>query len=87
MARIGATMEELDQLKRTFDNQSVNVADLSRNIDGVVHSTNWEGPAADRFRQAWDSDFKPMLERLRGSLGDAGTEVGRRRDALQAAGS
>lgn len=87
MARIGASIEQLDQLKRTFDTQSQNVGSLSSTVTSAVAGTDWEGPAATKFRDAWEREFRPMLQKLQEALTDAGTEVGRRRDAIQAAGS
>ena len=56
---------------------------LRAQLDG----TSWQGPAADRFRQAWEGEFEPNLAKLRTALQDAATEVARRRDALIQAGS
>ena len=87
MARIGGEIEQLGQLKTTFDRESRTVEELTRVIRGQLQTTVWEGPAADRFRQMWDAEFEPNLSKLRTALQDAALEVSRRREALQAAGS
>ena len=63
------------------------VTDMLTSIRNQLTNTYWEGPAAARFREAWQSDFEPMLQRLQTSLNESGTEIARRRDALRQAGS
>ena len=86
MSTIGAEMGQLQELKTTFDRESAAVEDLTRTIDGKVQATWWKGPAADRFRSQWESEFKPNLANLRSALQEASAEVGRRHEALQQAG-
>jgi uncharacterized protein YukE len=87
MPAIGGEVDQLTALKTTFDRQSANVAELVSSIDGQINSTYWVGPAAERFKGQWSGDFKRMLTNLQNALGEAGTEVARRRDALIKAGS
>jgi uncharacterized protein YukE len=86
MARIGGELDQLVQLRGVFDREAEAVDELTRTIRSQLSATSWDGPAADRFRQSWDSDFEPTLSRLRTALGDAATEVTRRREALIQAG-
>lgn len=86
MARIGASIEELDDLKSTFDRQAEQVAQLARAIRTKLDNTAWEGPAAERFRGSWSSEFEPSLTKLGTALRDAGGEVDKRREALLQAG-
>jgi uncharacterized protein YukE len=87
MPAIGGEVDQLTALKSTFDRQAANVAELVSSIDSQINSTYWVGPAAERFKGQWSGDFKRMLTNLQGALGEAGTEVARRRDALIKAGS
>jgi uncharacterized protein YukE len=87
MAAIGGEVDQLTALKSTFDRQASNVAELVASIDSQINSTYWVGPAAERFKGQWSGDFKRMLANLQNALGEAGTEVARRRDALIKAGS
>ncbi|WP_117211339.1 WXG100 family type VII secretion target [Allorhizocola rhizosphaerae] len=87
MPTIGGELDQLAALKATFDRQSGMVADVLSTIRGQLGNTYWEGPAAARFREAWQSDFEPMLQRLQQQMGEAATEISRRRDALMKAGS
>ena len=87
MSTIGAEMGQLQQLGQTFTRESQQVGQLTAAIGGQVTNTWWKGPAADRFRSAWESEFAPTLRRLEAALLEASGEVSRRHDALQQAGS
>src|SRR5262245_17166895 len=83
---IGAELEQMQGLRASLDRNGTQVAEVARSIRGQLAGTFWRGPAADRFRQAWDGEFEPALRRLQEALGEAGQEVQRRHDALQQAG-
>jgi uncharacterized protein YukE len=87
MPTIGGELDQLASLKSTFDRQSGQVADLLTSTRSQLGNTYWEGPAASRFREAWQSEFEPMLQKLQQQMGEAGAEVARRREALMKAGS
>jgi len=87
MARIGGEIEQLAQLKATFDRETKTVEDLTRAIRGQLQVTTWEGPAAERFRTMWTGEFEVSLRKLQQALTDAGGEVARRQGALLQAGS
>jgi uncharacterized protein YukE len=87
MPTIGGELDQLASLKATFERQGGMVADVLSTVRSQLGNTYWEGPAAARFREAWQSDFEPMLQRLQQQMGEAGTEIARRRDALMKAGS
>jgi len=87
MSTIAGSLEQLAALGRQFEQQSQTVDQLTSTIRSELGNALWEGPAADRFRSSWSSEFEPALRKLQGALQEAGTEVNRRREALQAAGS
>ncbi len=87
MTRIGGEIEQLAQLKASFDRESRTVEELSRTIRGQLQTTAWEGPAAERFRSMWTGEFEVSLRKLQQALVDAGAEVSRRQSALLQAGS
>jgi hypothetical protein len=80
---IKAELGQLDTLSRRLGACSGDVDDLT----SLITSTDWAGGAADRFRQAWDAEYRPALDSLSAALVDASTEVDRRRVALDAAGN
>lgn len=86
MSRMGGDLEQLAQLRTALLQQSQAIEQLTATVRQQLANTTWHGPAAERFRGAWTSDFEPSLRRLQAALQEAGVEVGRRRDALQQAG-
>jgi WXG100 family type VII secretion target len=87
VSTIGAEMGQLQSLGQSFTRESQTVAQLVATIGGQVHSTWWKGPAADRFRSSWESEFAPTLRRLEVALQEASQEINRRHDALLQAGT
>jgi len=87
MGQIGATIEEMQQLQQKFTSEAATVESLSSSISSQVESTWWVGPAAERFKEEWRNQFKPMLENLSRSLNECSAEVGQRANAIQQAGS
>jgi WXG100 family type VII secretion target len=87
VSTIGAEMGQLQQLGQSFTRESQTVAQLVSTIGGQVQNTWWKGPAADRFRASWESEFAPTLRRLEAALQQASQEIHRRHDALTQAGT
>jgi WXG100 family type VII secretion target len=87
MARIGADPAALRELKTTFDGQAQRIEELISTISGRLSNVYWEGPAAERFRSSWGSEFEPALRNLRSSLEECGVEIARRADVTEQAGS
>lgn len=86
MSHMGADLEQLAQLRGALLQQAEVIEGVSRVVGGQLTNTTWHGPAAERFRGSWTSDFEPTLRRLQTALQEAGMEVARRRDALLQAG-
>ena len=87
MPAIGGELEQLSALKSTFDRQSGMIGELTTTVRAQLGNTYWEGPAAARFREAWQAEFEPMLQKLQLQMSESGAEIARRRDALIKAGS
>jgi WXG100 family type VII secretion target len=86
VSTIGAEMDQLHQLGQKFSAESTQVGHLTTSIGNQVHNTWWKGPAADRFRAAWESEFAPTMRRLEAALQEASAEVNRRHHGLHQAG-
>jgi hypothetical protein len=86
MPQMGADLEQLAVLREVLLRQSAVIEELAGTLRTQLSTTTWHGPAAERFRGAWSSEFEPSLRRLQSALQDAGAEVGRRREALLQAG-
>ncbi|NUS72160.1 MAG: WXG100 family type VII secretion target [Corynebacteriales bacterium] len=78
---VGGELEEMAQLSRTFADNATSATTIRTTVNNVLTTTTWTGPAADRFRDAWNQ-FAPSLDQLSQALSDAGQEVQRRREAL-----
>lgn len=87
MSTIGAEMGQLQTLGQSFSRESQTVAQLTAQIGSQVQSTWWRGPAADRFRSSWESEFAPTMRRLEAALQQASQEIQRRHQALTQAGT
>ena len=84
---MGGDLAQLDVLRKTFTDQVQAVDGLRGAVDGALGSTQWTGPAADRFRNEWASSFVPALRRLQEALTENASVVANRREAIQAATS
>lgn len=85
--RIGATPEQLTELKGVFDRQSDAVDQLMAAVTSKLASVDWQGPAHDRFVQSWENEFKPSLRKLQTELQGAGREADQAGQRIRAAGS
>jgi WXG100 family type VII secretion target len=86
MAQIGGSIEELRQLQTSFSREAGTVAQVAGAVNAQIGSTWWVGPAADRFREQWNAEFRPMLNQLQEALSASSQEVGRHAEALMQAG-
>lgn len=68
MGMRGADIQQMQQLEQRFSQESAAVQDLVRRLDTTLAGTQWTGPAADRFRQEWDQQFKRALGALTEAL-------------------
>lgn len=87
MAKVGGELQQMEQLKKTFMDNVQRAQELQNQIDGRLNDTYWEGPAAERFKAAWNNEFKSALGKLREALTEAANEVDRRRKAIEQATS
>jgi WXG100 family type VII secretion target len=65
---LGGDPQQMQQLSVQFRNEGQQVADVASRITGTLANTVWTGPAADRFRQEWEGDFRQVLARLQEAL-------------------
>ncbi|CCH32633.1 WXG100 family type VII secretion target [Actinosynnema sp. NPDC047251] len=84
---IQAELAELETLSRKLGTCSGEVEDLKRALTSLISTTTWSGGAAERFRHAWEGQFRPALDGLARELVNASQEVDRRKVALDHAGN
>jgi len=87
MSQVGGNLEQLTSLKGKFNTEAQDVQRLIASVTSALEATWWVGPAAERFRQSWNGEFRPALNRLDQALQEAGREVGNREQALRNAGT
>ena len=85
--KVGGELNSMKTLKKSLDTNASRATELKNEVKKQLGNTVWEGPAAARFRDAWNNEFEPALAKLTEALNEAGTEVQRRHDALERAGS
>ena len=76
-AMFGANLEDLQLLEKLFLEKVQQVDGLRTEDSGRVArgAVAWEGPGADRFRAAWDSEFAPALVNLSAAMKEAAVAV------------
>jgi uncharacterized protein YukE len=78
----GGNLGEMDSLAGNFDTQGGKVEELRSAVSGILSNTSWTGPAADRFRNEWETTFTSALTQLRAALADNAQVVRNRREAI-----
>jgi uncharacterized protein YukE len=87
MTMVGGNLEQMLTLQRCFTSDAQAVADLRQRISTNLSGTSWTGPAAQRFREDWNSTFVPALNQLHDALTQNSTVVRNRTDAIRTATS
>lgn len=85
---LGANYEEMERLKANFRSESARVQELKSKLESAVSTVvggGWQGQAAQGFVEAWNSSFRPSLDKLGEALDAAATEVESRQRAYQEA--
>ena len=82
---IGGDLAQMQQLNSQLKQAGEEIRSLQSTVGNGILGTQWTGPAADRFRNAWNDQYKKNLDQLQLALNDLATEVKQRRDALEAA--
>lgn len=85
MALVGADVEQLGNLGRSFATEASEVDALTARITAILGGTAWTGPGADRFREQWSGEFVPSLTQLKEALSVSSTAVLERQQAIETA--
>jgi WXG100 family type VII secretion target len=83
----GADLADMERMRATFTRNAGEVRTLQSQINGVVHSAQWTGSAADAFRAQWDGEFSAGLRKLVDALEAQAQVVSRRAEAIRIATS
>lgn len=72
MTRIRVTPAELRTLDNRCRSEAQQIEQVKLRVGSAIANTDWDSPAAQRFRSNWDADFRPVLDKLYEALADLG---------------
>jgi uncharacterized protein YukE len=84
--RIGGTVEQMTTMGSKFGTEADTIGHLVARVTTQLNTTDWEGGAAQRFRDQWNSEFKGVFTKVEAGLRECGTEINKRAAALTHAG-
>lgn len=84
--RIGGTIEQMTSMGSHFNHEAESLNALVSRITTQLNATDWEGPAARRFREQWDGEFRSVFTKVELGLRECSREVRGRATALAQAG-
>lgn len=67
---------QMEQLVAVFARQKQTIEEVIAAIGAGIDSTTWQGARADRFRQLWETEFRPNLRNLCEALGEHSAFIG-----------
>jgi uncharacterized protein YukE len=71
--RVGGTIEQMNMMGTQFNNEADTLSALVSRITGQLNSTDWEGGAAQRFRDQCNGEFCNVLTRVEAGLRECST--------------
>ncbi|MDP9693966.1 UNVERIFIED_ORG: uncharacterized protein YukE [Arthrobacter globiformis] len=77
MALLGADIEALRNLGAKLNAGSTEIQNQKNQLNNQLSGVDWRGPDADQFRNQWQSDHFPALERVARALEEAGKQANR----------
>jgi WXG100 family type VII secretion target len=84
--RIGGTVEQMNTMGAQFNNEADTLNSLVARVTSQLNATDWEGGAAQRFRDQWNGEFRSTFAQVEQGLRECATEVRNRAEALTQAG-
>jgi uncharacterized protein YukE len=77
MALLGADVEALRNLGTRLNSGSNEIQNQKNQLNNTLHGVDWRGPDADQFRNQWESEHLPALDRVARALEEAGRQASR----------
>lgn len=68
---------QMEQLAVNFGRQKQTAEGVISAIQSGVEATTWQGARADRFRQLWETEFRPNMQAMCEALGEHSTFITR----------
>jgi uncharacterized protein YukE len=82
---VGANIPQMQALEQRMQQESAAVQELMTRIDNSLRDTVWEGAAAARFREEWNTQFRKALTTLAQALEQNAVSVRNSWQAIQTA--
>ena len=80
MAIWGADVQQLRDLGNKLQQGASEIETQKSNLNKVLHSTDWKGPDADKFREEWSGTHTTQLTKVAEALKEASTRAKRNAD-------
>ena len=77
MAMWGADVQQLKTLGSKLSAGSNEIEQQRNTLNKVLHSTDWKGPDADKFRSEWNGQHVAALAKVSQALQEAGKQASR----------
>jgi uncharacterized protein YukE len=74
MPTVGAELQTLQALHRTFVQKAAEAASIKSAVDGGLSSAVWTGKFSDDFRSQWQ-EYRRNLDNLQTALNNAADDV------------
>ncbi|MFJ3957099.1 WXG100 family type VII secretion target [Arthrobacter sp. NPDC090010] len=85
MAVWGADVQQLKALGKKLDAGAHSIDDQRNQLTSALNGTQWMGPDADRFKNEWQSQHVPALNKVAEALRNAGKQAGQNADQQEQA--
>lgn len=88
MSRITVTPENLRSIAKTCRAQASEINSVERTVNAAIVNSGWNSPAATKFKNDWNTDYRKALAQLDQalrSLGDAATKMATNYEATERA--
>lgn len=73
MSSVKVTPEQLRSLNTTLKGEAQQVAGVRSKIASSIAGTDWDSPAATKFKDDWNSKYSKALQELERALTELGT--------------
>ena len=64
MANVNLNIESLAETQRVFFQKAQELQALTNLVDSTLAGTEWQSPAAEKFRQEWAQTYLPALRNV-----------------------
>ncbi|WP_437177198.1 WXG100 family type VII secretion target, partial [Arthrobacter globiformis] len=74
---LGADVEALRNLGTRLNNGSTEIQNQKNQLNNALRGVEWNGQDANQFRNQWETEHLPALDRVARALEEAGKQASR----------